>query len=299
MGDAKRTADGNLGKDESTLCVNIRNMTSKPLILAVETSSRIGSVALAEGARLLGESTFSASLRHSAEIFPAIAGLLNRFNHTPADIAQIHISIGPGSFTGLRIAVAAAKSMHLAGSAQIVTVDSLDTIAANLTDAATDRVIQDRHADRGLPNRAATILDAKRGQFFVAVYERTDTADPAQSEIEHPGYEIPAGRNSLWKKVLPDCLMNARAILEQFASESNPLALLGDGLLHHRESFAAQGVRVLDEAWWSPHAVQVHRLGYQKARAGRFADPLTLAPFYLRGPQVTLRKSSAPRADAP
>ena len=44
------------------------------------------------------------------------------------------------------------------------------------------------------------------------------------------------------------------------------------------------------QAHWGPHAVKVHALGCQKARAGRFTDPLSLAPFYLRGPQVTLRK---------
>ncbi|UCD51312.1 MAG: tRNA (adenosine(37)-N6)-threonylcarbamoyltransferase complex dimerization subunit type 1 TsaB [Phycisphaerales bacterium] len=274
-------------------------MASEPLILAVETSSRIGSVAMAKGARLLGQSTFSASLRHSAEIFPAIASLLDRFGQTPADIAQIHISIGPGSFTGLRIAVAAAKSMHLAGSAQIVTVDSLDTIAANLTDAATDSSIQDNRQDRLRPDRVATILDAKRGQFFVAVYERTSPDEQLRPQTEDPGYRIPAAPGGLWRKVLPDCLMNAGEFLDRFASESNPVAVLGDGLLHHRDSFKANGVRILDEACWSPHAVQVHRLGYQKAQAGRFADPLTLTPFYLRRPQVTLRKNATPTANSP
>jgi tRNA threonylcarbamoyladenosine biosynthesis protein TsaB len=274
-------------------------MTSEPLILAVETSSRIGSVALANGARLLGESTFSAALRHSAEIFPAIASLLRRFNYTPADIGQVHISIGPGSFTGLRIAVAAAKSMHLAGSARIVAVDSLDAIAANLTDAAADAAIQDNREDRPGANRAATILDAKRGQFFIAVYERAGSDKPARPPAEEPGYQIAAGRLSVWQKVVPDCLMNAREFLDRFASESNPVALLGDGLLHHRDSFQAKGVRIHDEACWSPHATQVHQLGYQKAQAGRFADPLTLTPFYLRGPQVTLRRSATPTANPP
>jgi hypothetical protein len=66
--------------------------------------------------------------------------------------------------------------------------------------------------------------------------------------------------------------------------------MLGDGLLYHREKFRTDGVFVLDENTWSPRAGNVHRLGYQKAVAGRFADPLTLTPFYLRGPQVTLKQ---------
>ena len=55
--------------------------------------------------------------------------------------------------------------------------------------------------------------------------------------------------------------------------------------------FIAHNTRILDEQYWSPQASNVHRLGYQKARAGLFADPLTLTPFYLRGPLVTLKKS--------
>ena len=58
-------------------------------------------------------------------------------------------------------------------------------------------------------------------------------------------------------------------------------------------------IRILEEAYWSPRATQVHRLGYQKAQAGRFADPLTLTPFYLRGPQVTLRKPRPKSSPAP
>jgi len=281
--------------------VNTGNSEPKPLILAVETSSRIGSVAVALGANMLGESTFSASLRHSAEIFPTIAELLGQSNRTAADIDQVHISLGPGSFTGLRIAVAAAKSMHLASSVRIVTVDSLDTIAANVTDAAVAPVIQESHTNHSAPGRLATVLDAKRGQFYIAVYERSAPDEPADSEprAKDPGYRIPAPQQSDWRKVLSDGLMTASELTDRFATEAEPLCLVGDGLLHHQDQFKVKGVRILDKGFWSPRAAQVHTLGYQKACAGRFADPLTLAPFYLRGPQVTLRKTAAPAPDGP
>jgi len=107
-------------------------MTQKTLILAVETSSRVGSIAIATGRQLLAEATFSGPMKHSAEIFPAIHTLLDRFECKPKDIEQVYISIGPGSFTGLRIAVTLAKAMHLAGSVKIVPVDTLDVIAANV-----------------------------------------------------------------------------------------------------------------------------------------------------------------------
>ena len=83
--------------------------------------------------------------------------------------------------------------------------------------------------------------------------------------------------------------MTAREIVEGFTG-SGPLGLLGDGLFYHRDAFATDRIVILPERYWSPGAINVHRLGYQKAQAGRFADPLTLSPFYLRGPEVTLRK---------
>jgi len=265
-----------------------------PLILAVETSSRIGSVALALGPEILGAETFSASLRHSAEIFPTIGVLLDRSGYTATDISQVHIGLGPGSFTGLRIAVTVAKSMHLANSVGIVTVNSLDTIAANVKDAATEPTIHNDQPDRPAPCRLTTVLDAKRGQFYTAVYERTASgADPRGREApsDAPGYRIPAAGGGFWRKIVDDCLMSASEFVSRFGAGREPMDLVGDGLLYHRDAFECAGVRILDEAYWSPHAAGVHSLGYQKCERGLYADPLGLTPLYLRGPQVTLRKA--------
>lgn len=261
-------------------------MLQKPLILAIETSSRIGSIAVGQGAELLDYSTFSAPLRHSAEIFPAIAGVLGRHRMTREAIDQVYISFGPGSFTGLRIAVTIAKAMHLANKAKIVAVNSLDTIAANLAEKS--------YQNADVPERIATILDAKRGQFYVALYERRspDAVQPSKDGGEPLGYRIPAPGQAIWHKTLPDCLMPSRQFLDEFAGGPEPIHLLGDGLLYHRDRFTADGVRIVDQDCWSPRADNVYALGYQKAVAGQFADPLSLAPLYLRGPQVTLRKDA-------
>jgi len=260
-------------------------MTSEPLILAVETSSRVGSVALAQGPRLLAESEFSAPMQHSAEIFPAIDRLLQRHARTAREIEQVHLSSGPGSFTGLRIAVTLAKSMHLAHRTRIVTVDSLDVVMANLSDTRAEPQVT-------VPGTVAALFDAKRGQFYTAVYSllaagQDGVAAPGDGE---PGYQIPGPYGGAWHKVLADCLITAPEIVARFAT-AGPIGVLGDGLLYHREEFRVDSVVTLPERYWSPHAANVHRLGYQKALAGRFDDPLTLTPFYLRGPHVTLKQT--------
>jgi len=259
----------------------------EPLILAVETSSRVGSVALARGPVLLAESTFSAPLQHSGEIFPTIHQLLIRFHFVAGDIAQVHIASGPGSFTGLRIAVTMAKAMHLANGTAIVTVDSLDVVAANIDDVSSALPL--RGSDGIPPDRVAAVLDAKRGEFYAAVYQRTKRVDQPAFTGDS-GYVIPAPQGHLWQKIIQDCLMTPDELIERFAVEM-PLGVVGDGLLYHRDKFAADNVRILNESYWSPRASNVHRLGYQKARAGLFADALTLTPFYLRGPLVTPKNS--------
>jgi tRNA threonylcarbamoyladenosine biosynthesis protein TsaB len=259
---------------------------AEPLILAVETSSRIGSVALARGPALLAETAFSAPLQHSAEVFPAIEQLLDRFGHSPGDLAQVHVATGPGSFTGLRIAVTIAKTMYLASRTDIVAVDSLDVIAAN-TAGASPRSLSEDAGSAGI-DRLAVVLDAKRGEFYAAVYERVVRSREA-APADETGYEIPAPGGRIWRKIVPDCLITAEDLMARCA-DAPVLGVIGDGLLYHRERFAARGVHILGQEYWSPRASKVHQLGWQKAHAGRFDDALTLTPFYLRGPHVTIKQ---------
>ncbi len=266
--------------------------TEEAIILAVETSSRVGSACLARGPRLLAESRFTGPMQHSSELFPAIGDLLRDHGYVPTDIDQVHLAVGPGSFTGLRIAVAMAKAMHLANAVRVITVDSLDVVAANLSEALAGQG-DTYHDETGIviPATVAALFDAKRGQFYVSGYQRRTAAQTSlqEGEEEGPGYRIPGPDNTLWQKTAPDSLMTAQEIVERFAG-SVRLGLLGDGLFYHRDSFDTHRTVILPERYWSPRAANVHRLGYQKALAGRFTDPLALTPLYLRAPEVTLRK---------
>jgi len=233
-----------------------------PLILAVETSGRTGSVAIAAGDYPLGQISLPAPMKHSSLLLTSATKLLEKFDKKSKDIDHIYISVGPGSYTGLRIAVTTAKILHLANAVKIVAIDTLDVIAANTT--------QDTEQ---LPERIAAILDAKRGQFFIAVYQRT-------SEETYPaGYE----------KILPDSLLTAEQFKHRFANADNPISLLGEGLVFYKDSFTTEGVHFLDERYWWPKAKNVHLLGWQKALQGQFEDPLTLQPKYLRQPDAKVK----------
>jgi len=227
-----------------------------PLALSVETSGRKGSVAVGQGPQILAETSFSAPLRHSAELFPVVAELLSRLGRRPRQVQHVYVSVGPGSFTGIRIAVTFAKTFHFANNAKVVAVNTMDLLACNATD-----YMQNESA--GI-NKIATILDAKRGQFFVALFE------------QQAGY---------WKKQMPDCLMTAAEFVSRFANKG-PIWLLGEGLLYYRDNFKAGQIHILDEKYWLPRAKNLHRLGYESAEKQNFADPATLTPLYLRKPDV-------------
>lgn len=249
-------------------------MAQKPLILAVETSSRTGSVAIALGEKMLAEISFSGPARHSSELFPSIRQLLDRFDRKLQEIEQVYITIGPGSFTGLRIATTLAKMMHLAIGAKIVTVDTLDCMAANVTNLSIFST-GCPPADTQRSILVAPVLDAKRNQFFIAVYELNGDA----------GKKPHATIHSTWKKILPDVLISAPEFIDRFAGSDKPIWLLGDGLLYHKDKFKSENIKFLDQKYWSPQASKVHLLGWQKALASQFADPLTLVPSYIRLPE--------------
>jgi tRNA threonylcarbamoyladenosine biosynthesis protein TsaB len=201
---------------------------------------------------MLAEIPFSGQMRHSAELFPAIDTLLRGADKNPQDIGEIYISAGPGSFTGLRIAVAFAKTMNLATGAKIVAIDTLDVIAANTFDSPAI-------ANSSIA-RVAVLLDAKRGQFFTAVY---------------------AVNMGNWEKTLPDCLMTAEEFIQKYSGQT-PIWLLGEGLVYYKDKFKAPGISFFDEHLWTPKASQVYKLGLAKSLANQFEDVMQLQPIYLR-----------------
>jgi tRNA threonylcarbamoyladenosine biosynthesis protein TsaB len=228
-------------------------MAETPLILAMETSGRWGSVAIGRGDEILAERPFSSPMRHSAELFPAIAALLAEAKGTPADIAEVYVSSGPGSFTGLRLAVTFAKTMALANGTKIVSINSLEAAAQNAKEYS---------QQTGTPcQMVGVVLDAKRGQFFTGLYEAKGQHLQAVGEPE---------------------LMKAEAFVEKAARSGKTICLLGEGLVYYSAKFASAEISILPEAFWQPKASAVFSLGRAKAKVGDFADPLSLVPTYIR-----------------
>jgi tRNA threonylcarbamoyladenosine biosynthesis protein TsaB len=133
------------------------------MLLAVETSSRAGSVALYDATGLVEAVVLGAPRDHAQGLAPAVQALLaGRFEA----LSAYAVSVGPGSFTGLRIGVAFVKGLALVYPRPVVPVGSLEVLAAGVPDGPEDRV---------------AVLDARRGNVFAARFGagREDPTLPA------------------------------------------------------------------------------------------------------------------------
>jgi tRNA threonylcarbamoyladenosine biosynthesis protein TsaB len=230
-------------------------------ILAVETSGRIGSVALGLDDTILYESTFSGFMKHSTELFDTLEGLIQKACIRPDKIGHLYITAGPGSFTGIRIAVTLAKMMSYAVNTHIVAVDTLDALAENATDYI-------KKTNSSL-SRIATILDAKQNRFFVSVYERQDYG---------------------WIKRLPSSLLHPDELLNIINKDNLPVGLLGEGLSYYADKFSSPLTRLLDKNYWPATAGGVYAVGRRLAKQGQFADIYTLVPSYIRKPDAVEKR---------
>ncbi len=125
------------------------------LILAIDTSTNVGTVALySDETGLVGEITINIKRTHSENIMTAIDDLLKITEHTIKDVDKFAVSIGPGSFTGIRIGVAAAKGLAYSTGKPIAGVNELDAIAACAAETDCEIIpIIDARKERGYYSR--------------------------------------------------------------------------------------------------------------------------------------------------
>jgi tRNA threonylcarbamoyladenosine biosynthesis protein TsaB len=220
------------------------------LLLALETSSRVGSVTLCRDAAILDEKTYAHGLQHAAALVPLVDGMLAAHAHRPADLSHVAVSIGPGSFTGLRVGVTFAKTLAFATGAKIVAVPTVDAIAANLPADSTQAIV---------------VLDAKRGHIFTARFSRPEP-------------------DAAWTCTEPARLDTLRSML---ARTSGSVHLIGEGIPFHRDQIEDESrIKIVDESLWTPRASSVARLAILRVERGEFVDPLKFEPIYVRLPEA-------------
>ncbi len=123
----------------------------------MDTTTPRGSVAVVEGGELLGEVRLLCADSHSRRVLPAIAFLLEGLGLAPHDLAAYAVTIGPGSFTGLRVGLSTVQGLALAGGRPCLGVPALDVLAALIA---------------GCAEWLVAMMDAYRDEVFAGVYDR-------------------------------------------------------------------------------------------------------------------------------
>jgi tRNA threonylcarbamoyladenosine biosynthesis protein TsaB len=211
-------------------------------ILALESSGSSGSVAVWDGATLLGEVALDPALRSARSLAPGICQLLAEVGWRPRDVQLVAVTAGPGSFTGLRVGVTTAKTFAYAAGAEVLGVNTLEVLAEQ---APSDAAI------------VKAVIDAQRQELFAAAF----LLDGSGRRTQAPPAIVP---------------------IEDWLTALTPGDLVIGPVLAKLRTRLPPAVRVAPEGSWTPLASSVARVAARRHAAGERDDLWRLAPLYLR-----------------
>src|SRR2546428_5101212 len=142
-----------------------------PVLLALDTSTDWASVALFDGRDVLAEETWRAQRRQGDELFPAIERALLSTRTALSSVDRVAVAVGPGSFTGLRVAIAAGQGIARGNGAALVGISTLDVLAYP-------------HAPS--KQRTCPLLRAGRDTFYAAFYQERNRKGSRRSPFPVP-----------------------------------------------------------------------------------------------------------------
>jgi len=243
--------------------------SSAPLILALETATRAGSVSLALGPEILASIAGNASSSHSNDLIENIENILRDAGRELRDVDLFAAAVGPGSFTGLRIGLATAKSLAMSMGKQCAALSTLAAVAA----AA------------GESTRTVALLPAGRGEVFAQMFAVKDGVVSALDSATHiapPALSVRYGefQTLLWAgegahlqiEVLRD---QAKARGVNFQSNASP----------HTDGWSVAPPQTkLAEA--------VAKLALTEWQAGRVVNPQDLHANYLRASDAEIKNNA-------
>ena len=218
------------------------------LILAFETSAKAGSVALLQDDKLLGESYQNTGLTHSQTVMSMAESLVRSCGYAPADIQAVAVAAGPGSFTGVRIGVAAAKGFAWGGELPCYGVSTLEAMALQL----------------GIwQGYVLPVMDARRNQVYNGLFH--------------------AEKGTL-ERLCDDRAISLEELAKELLNLPEPVFLVGDGsdLCYNTLKDAVPGLVLPPEHRMHQRAAGVGLAAQRLMAAGVPGDGAALEPNYLR-----------------
>ncbi len=218
-------------------------------ILALESSALTASCAICEENLVVCESSITAGLTHSQTLMVMVENMLNNAKQRLEDIDAIAVSVGPGSFTGLRIGVSSAKGMAKALNCPCIGVSTLWALARNL---------------EGMEAIVCSVMDARREQVYNALFD------------------MRKGKKS---RLCEDRAISIDELIEQLRlmKYDMPIVLVGDGAeLCYDKMKQVLDVRIAPPQLRLQRAASVGLCGLEKLKSGEFCLESEVIPTYLR-----------------
>jgi tRNA threonylcarbamoyladenosine biosynthesis protein TsaB len=226
----------------------------QPLILAIETATRAGGVALARGETVLGALSGDPAISHSTNLIAMIQKVLSEAEVTLSDVDLFAVAVGPGSFTGLRIGLATVKAFAVHLDRKVVGVATLAAVA---------------HAS-GARGGVVSLLPAGRGEVFAQRFSIDQGEVNTIDEAQH---------------------LSPTAVTQRYSGLA-PLTFAGEGLGMFEKAGAANNIDALLPTGpaMMPLASSVAVLGFEAYRQGEAVTPDDLHAVYVRASDAEINE---------
>jgi tRNA threonylcarbamoyladenosine biosynthesis protein TsaB len=229
-------------------------------VLALDTTTRAGSVALIDNERVIDERIGDAARSHAERLPHDMHAMASAHGIALAEIDLFAVASGPGSFTGLRIGIATIQGVALVARRPVVAISALEALAqAVSTELASGAVV-------------GAWMDAHRREVFAALYRVTDAVpfEPARvGELDGASVADPASILAAWRDRVG----------------GPQLVFAGDGAVLYADRIAAEHPSAVIVPP-PPIAGAIGRLAVAQARSGAAIDPAAIRPLYVRRPDA-------------
>jgi tRNA threonylcarbamoyladenosine biosynthesis protein TsaB len=232
-------------------------------VLALDTTTRAGSVALVENDRIITQQRGDPSLTHAERLPRDILALLGAHGMGPADVDLFAVASGPGSFTGLRVGIATIQGFAFVQRRRVAAVPALEALA--------------QLAGRDLAAGAVVgvWMDAQRRDVFSALYRLTSSPPFGPSrlvELEGPSVGDPAATLGRWERII-----------------DSETVFVGNGTEQYRDVLRSRqsDARIVDAP---PLAGAIGLMAVARSGAGGTVDPADVRPLYVRRPDAEVER---------
>lgn len=224
------------------------------LILAIDSSTPVAGIALLDDEQLIREEFINYKKKHSETLMPLVDEVLRGCDRTLADLTALAVTIGPGSFTGLRIGLAAIKGLSLAAAKPVVAISTLEVLAHNI--AFSDALV-------------CPLLNARKQEVYTAMYDNRGfypqclSAEMACSPQEFAELALDTARQNGLHRIV----------------------LLGDGYYPYRQIFSdclKDRLVVAPSHLMLPRASALGSLALARVARADFDEIMHLRPVYVR-----------------